>query len=122
MTPRVEQPRADTEIADRALRAWARGPCVDNWYSDDYDGPVPRTEITKSDAAIRRDIRDECWWSPFVDSDRVTVTVDHAVATLSASVDDLAEYQAAIENTLAGGAVRAVNELTLRDARAKGAS
>jgi osmotically-inducible protein OsmY len=76
-----------------------------SWY--DYD-PVP---TYRADREIAEDIRDELWWSPFVDSDDVTVTVDAGTATLSGQVDSWSEWRAASENAWEGGAIWVVNNL-----------
>jgi osmotically-inducible protein OsmY len=57
------------------------------------------------DAEIEEEIEDELWWSPFVDSDEVTVTVDGGQATLTGTVDNWSEHNAAVENAFEGGAV-----------------
>jgi osmotically-inducible protein OsmY len=53
------------------------------------------------------------FWSPFVDSDDVTVSVEAGVATLTGSVDSLGEYNAARENAFEGGAITVINKLEL---------
>ncbi len=54
------------------------------------------------------------FWSPFVDGDKVTVSVDDGVATLSGTVEDWSEHGAAIENARDGGATRVVDRLRVR--------
>jgi len=97
-------------------------PYVDDWNPYDYDWHLYRTETTKSDAAILRDIEEELWWSPFVDSDQVSVSVSEGVATLTGSVDDIGERRAATENALEGGAIRVVNELEIAEEGERGTS
>jgi osmotically-inducible protein OsmY len=70
---------------------------------------------TRSDTEIWEDIRDELWWSPFVDDDEVDVRVDEGTATLTGTVDSMAECQAATENAYEGGAVHVVNKLQIAD-------
>lgn len=77
------------------------------WY--DYD---PGTTWA-ADAEIREEINDELFWSPFVDSDEVFVTVDDGVATLTGTVDSWSEYDAAADNAFEGGAVWVDNELVV---------
>ena len=48
---------------------------------------VDSTWVWKPDYIIKREIESELWWSPFVDSDNITVTVEAGVATLSGTVD-----------------------------------
>jgi osmotically-inducible protein OsmY len=68
----------------------------------------------KTDAAIKEDIEDELFWSPFVDLDEVTVKVDGGTAILTGEVDSLGEYEAATENALEGGAHEVDNNLVVR--------
>jgi osmotically-inducible protein OsmY len=73
----------------------------------------------KSDWEIRQDIRDELRWSPYVDSDRIAVSVKDGVATLRGLVDDWAERRAAVENAYEGGALSVRDELTLKGGSAE---
>jgi len=66
-----------------------------------------------SDLEIQDEIQDELFWSPFVDSDRVTVVVDDGVATLTGTVDSWKEFQKATENAYEGGAVLVDNDLEI---------
>lgn len=77
----------------------------------DHDLGEVETLAVKSDWEIREDIRDELWWSPFVDADEVTVTVDDGEATLTGEVDSWAERREATEQALEGGAYLVHNEL-----------
>jgi osmotically-inducible protein OsmY len=90
-------------------------PYVDEWYLDAYDvyTPAPRYSW-KSDAEIREEIKDELWWSPFVDSEDVVVTMDDGEATLTGTVDSWSEYYAAEENAFEGGAVWVKNDLEIQ--------
>ncbi len=74
-----------------------------------------RSKTEKSDWEIRQDVRDELWWSPYVDSDEVTVTVRDGVATLTGTVDSWREWWAASDNAYDGGAVRVRNYLKVRN-------
>lgn len=69
------------------------------------------TLAVKSDWEIREDIRDELWWSPFVDADEVNVVVDEGKATLTGTVDSWAERREATEQALEGGALLVHNDL-----------
>jgi osmotically-inducible protein OsmY len=90
-------------------------PYVDNSYIYDYDWYSYPTNVTtsKDDSAIKDNIESELFWSPFVDSDQVTVLVDDGKATLTGQVDSWSEYDAATQNALEGGAVVVDNELTI---------
>lgn len=78
------------------------------WY--DYD---PQYTFA-TDAEIKRDIESELWWSPFVDANQVSVTVEDSEATLTGTVDSVMERQAAAENAIEGGAVSVDNELKIQ--------
>ncbi|MEZ5318533.1 MAG: BON domain-containing protein [Vicinamibacterales bacterium] len=88
-------------------------------YVDDasiYDYPwytwAPAHSWTP-DHEIQDDIESQLWWSPFVDSDEVTVTVDDGVARLTGTVDSWSEYNAATDNAFEGGAVWVDNDLVV---------
>lgn len=78
-----------------------------DWY--DYRGGYSY----QPDRRIERRIKDELWWSPFVDRDEVRVKVEDGVATLTGTVDSLAERYSATENAYEGGAVKVRNRLRL---------
>jgi osmotically-inducible protein OsmY len=87
-------------------------PYVYDWNVYDYGWYDSNpTYVAKSDRDIKQDIEDELWWSPFVDSDEVTVTVQHGVATLAGTVDSWSERDAAMENAMEGGAIAVDNDL-----------
>jgi len=91
-------------------------PVYDAWFYDwdvitsDYDYDVD-TVVKKSDWEIRQDIKDELWWSPFVDSDEVEVSVIDGVATLSGEVDSWSERREATVQALEAGAYMVENDL-----------
>lgn len=87
----------------------------DDWYLYDYDWYVYPNAYspTKTDWEIHEDIADELWWSPYVDRDEVTITVDDGVATLTGEVDTWYERQTATENAYEGGAVAVDNDLKI---------
>ncbi len=68
----------------------------------------------KSDWEIREDIQDELWWSPFVEHEQVTVTVEDGVATLRGTVDSEMERGAAVDNAFDGGAESVRNKIKVR--------
>lgn len=76
------------------------------WYSHQ-----PRTYAT--DADIRDDIRDEIYWSPFVDAGDVKVRVSNGIATLEGSVDSYSEMHSAMANAYEGGATAVINQLRI---------
>lgn len=72
---------------------------------------VDRQWAHKNDWEIRVDIKDQLWWSPFVDQNQVTVSVEDGVATLSGTVDSDLEKGAAVDNAFDGGAHSVRDEL-----------
>jgi len=56
------------------------------------------------DAEIAARIRDELFWSPFVDSDRIEVTVKDQRAVLNGAAAGLFAAHSAVQNTFEGGA------------------
>jgi osmotically-inducible protein OsmY len=69
----------------------------------------------KSDAAIKADVEGELFWSPYVDSEDVTVTVSDGDVTLEGVATDWAEADAAIGNAFEGGARSVRAHLNLAD-------
>jgi osmotically-inducible protein OsmY len=65
----------------------------------------------KSDWEIERNIADQLFWSPLVDRNDVTVSVEGGIATLTGAVDSWQEYRAATENAYEGGAHTVLNRL-----------
>ena len=76
----------------------------------------------KPDPLIKTDILNELWWSPYVDVDDVTVSVNQGVATLTGTVDSYFEREIAIENAREGGAKSVVSHITIRSDVEKNAS
>jgi osmotically-inducible protein OsmY len=97
------------------LDPYAYDPYVDDTYIYGYDWYDYQPAYTfETDAEILDDIQGELFWSPFVDSDEVTVVVEDGVATLAGTVDSWSEYQAARENAYEGGATWVDNNLEVR--------
>jgi osmotically-inducible protein OsmY len=67
----------------------------------------------KPDWEILEDVKDEIFWSPFVDSDKVTVTVDNGIVTLTGTVSTYSERQTAEDNAYEGGAKDVSNKLKI---------
>lgn len=101
------------DVDDRT--SYLYDPYVDDSYFDeeatiDYE---PRA-AGKTDAEIKEAIESEMWWSPFVDSTRIDVTVDNGIVTLTGVVHSWAEHRAATENAYDGGATLVDNDLVVR--------
>jgi osmotically-inducible protein OsmY len=102
-------------IVNKSWDPFVNKPYVDDSHIYDYEWYTYQPNITsrKNDREIAENIESELFWSPFVDSDQVTVTVDDGKATLTGTVDSWSEYDAASQNALEGGAVVVDNELTI---------
>ena len=104
---------------------------VDSWYmknrAEEAAAAVPGVvdvqnnldvdyEYTaKTDREIKDDVESELWWSPFVDSDDITVEVNSGVVTLIGTVEDWDELQAAKENAREGGATEVLSKLEIEN-------
>jgi osmotically-inducible protein OsmY len=66
-----------------------------------------------TDRQILENIKEEIQWSPFVDEEKVHVSVDDGRATLTGTVNSKLEHDAAIENAREGGAVSVNNQLEI---------
>jgi len=79
-----------------------------DWYA--YE---PRHAF-EPDEQIAEDIRNELWWSPFVDAEDIDVTVEDGVATLRGHVESWLEWNAARDNAYEAGATFVRNRVTLQ--------
>ena len=68
-----------------------------------------------SDADIKAAIVDELFWSPYVDSDRIGVTVKNGQAVLEGSAASRFVAHAAVQNAFEGGAKTVQTKLVLDD-------
>lgn len=109
----VKMVRNQIAVAESEPLTYA--PYADDVYVYDYTWyDYAPAATTKSDAEIASEIRDELWWSPFVDSEDVAIVVDDGVATLTGVVDSWTERESATENAYEGGAVWVDNDLGVR--------
>jgi osmotically-inducible protein OsmY len=67
----------------------------------------------KPDWVLREDIKDELYWSPFVDEEQVSITVDRGVVTLTGNVETWTERLEAGKNAWEAGAKDVRNRLTV---------
>jgi osmotically-inducible protein OsmY len=65
-----------------------------------------RSWVDMGDRELREEIEDELVFSPFVNANRVTVTVEDGVATLYGGVENKGEIADAVENAYEAGAKR----------------
>jgi osmotically-inducible protein OsmY len=74
---------------------------------------VAERNTRKSDKQLKEDIRDQLWWSPFVDSDDIAVSVEDGVATLVGRVESLRDRRTATQNAYDAGALDVRNMLEI---------
>ena len=60
----------------------------------------------KPDKIIHKDVNDEFWWSPFVDSEEISVQVKNGTVTLHGTVDSWWEQEMAVRNAYERGQTR----------------
>ena len=87
-------------------------------YYDIYIKPPEVTDPTAdypTDLQITDQIQNKLWWSPYVDLDQVTVTVEDGHATLEGTVDSMREYLEASRKAIEGGAVSVTNNLEIKE-------
>jgi osmotically-inducible protein OsmY len=65
----------------------------------------------KSDSELQQDVESQLWWSPYVDSDKIKVSVQNGVVTLSGQVDDWDAMRAAVKNAFDAGAKRVKSQI-----------
>lgn len=90
-------------------------PWVDWWPNESLILTPTTSPVVDSafERELEADIESQMWWSPFVDSDDVVVTVNGTTATLTGLVDSTSERDAAIENAYEGGAVVVIDQLVV---------
>ncbi|MBD3332563.1 BON domain-containing protein, partial [candidate division GN15 bacterium] len=105
-------------MVDEPNEALVYSPYVDYdwWYPYDYDWYVIPSDfyVTSTDWEIQEEIKDEMWWSPYVESDQVNVTVENGKATLTGEVDTWNERLEATTEAYQGGAIAVDNNLTVQ--------
>ncbi len=69
--------------------------------------------VGESDMSIEDNIESQLWWSPYVDRDEISVSVDEGKATLTGTVDSWNEYYFAEQNAFEGGAITVNNDLII---------
>ncbi|WP_187299195.1 BON domain-containing protein [Nitrospira moscoviensis] len=81
-----------------------------------YDIEPMEPGISRADRELQQDIESQLTWSPYVDADRVEVSVLDGVAYLFGTVEDQDARQAAIDNAFDAGAERVVSYLETEEA------
>jgi osmotically-inducible protein OsmY len=101
-------------VVDYDYYAPVYGPYVYGWHPYDdawYDFAPANTSA--SDAEIKEEVEDQLWWSPFVDSEDITVSVHDSVVTLDGTVTNWTERVDAVKNAYDAGASRVKDDLVL---------
>jgi osmotically-inducible protein OsmY len=80
------------------------------YYGSETLGPQPYL----SDEHIKKNIKDRFFWSPFVDSDDIKVTVHGGVATLTGTVGTWIGWGEADKDAHKGGAGAVLNRVTVK--------
>ncbi len=75
---------------------------------------IAPTFFSSNERELQSDIEDALWWSPYVDSNDVTVTVDGDTAVLTGTVDDWRAWSKASEYARDCGARSVINRLDVR--------
>ncbi len=86
----------------------------DAYFDEDEPIGYKRRIPYRTDKEIKDAVESQLWWSPFVDSDSVTVSVDNGVVTLTGTVGSWNESRAATENAYEGGATLVDNDLMVQ--------
>lgn len=68
----------------------------------------------KPDWEIREDVKDQFFWSPFVDAEDINISVDNGVVSLTGSVSSWSEFEDAEKNAYQAGAKEVENNLVVR--------
>lgn len=102
----------ELDIAGEPTAATTRRPYVDDDPSYLYEWYVKAPLASgKSDEQIRADLREQLFWSPFVDEDDVRASVQDGFVKLEGSVGSWAEHDAATDNAYEAGALWVDNNL-----------
>lgn len=83
-------------------------------YWDGYGSQRYPTWPYTNDAAVKDDIKDKNFWSPWVNGDQIIVNVTNGVAILTGKADSWFEYNRATDNAFEGGAYRVYNNVAIR--------
>ena len=71
-------------------------------YNLYYTPEATMSSLIPGDKSITRSVRNDLWWSPYVDRDQVTVIMENGKVTLKGKVDSWKENQKAAENVWQG--------------------
>lgn len=100
------------EITNSVTESYAWTSYRDSWYFAPPKQKTARSNLT--DDVITSNLRKELIWNPFVDLTNVRYSVERGIATLSGTVDNWNEKNAAIDEAFQAGAKTVNDELTIR--------
>jgi len=80
-----------------------------------YDYGLYEPRLYMSDDQIKKSIKDEYFWSPFIDNSDINITVNDGVATLAGTVGTRIGLGAVEEDAYAGGATGVVDHVKLKN-------
>lgn len=97
-------------------QSFGYSPRTDEWSGYDHARRnEPRTYTRLNDWEIAERIRDQLFWSPFLQEEDVTVNVEDGEAHLTGTVDTWGEREAATECAYKGGALTVDNALKVQN-------
>jgi len=85
-----------------------------SYYWNEYQPYHPNRWNYISDAETEANIKEDMFWSPWVNLDDITVKVANGVATLTGAVTGWFEYNKLTDYAYQGGASRVYNNVTVR--------
>ncbi|MDT8452554.1 MAG: BON domain-containing protein [Gammaproteobacteria bacterium] len=88
-------------------------PYIYDWSVYDTPWYIGGFMTGKNDSELKSAIENQLFWSPFIDSDDVNISVEGGIATLTGKVDSLREYETAEENAFEGGAIGVLNRIDI---------
>ncbi len=71
--------------------------------------------VWQSDWQIKEEVKDQLFWSPFVDEDKIQVKVEQGIVTLTGSVESWSAWNQAEENAFKAGAKDVKNKLKVEN-------
>lgn len=89
-------------------------PFVDEFFVYRLKDSASEGQRWTDELLLFQDIRNQLFWSPFVDADQVKVSVDGMFVTLTGTVDSQYEKDIAAKNAFDGGAPVVINKLQVK--------
>ena len=83
-------------------------------YYNLFVTPPANQALLPDDDRIKKNVASEIWWSPYVDRNQVSITVNNGEVVLEGTVDSWKEYRKAAENAWEGGAFQVSNQLVVK--------